>query len=1676
MRNSCVTHLVHSIWLLLISITASAQCPEVFDFYGLATDNPYWYSCSGGNFTLNLQSPDNWDAYEINWGDGSALESGGSWTSPSIISHLYPAAVDTFIVSITETTTSCVVQGVVVMEEATSASIQIPVGGLTQACAPQELEFINSSTNVSETTTFIWDFGDGSPPETYDYTNLGQTVSHVYQPNTVDCETEVSLTAENYCNAIQGGASEATFNPIRIWDVDEAAITASATVLCFPDNTVTFTNTTERNCLFQGNIAQRYEYWNFGDYWGEGQDSIIDWTPWPPTFPHTLSYPGIGTYEVMMLDSNFCGIDTATITISIVPPPTADLNVSDDIVCEGEPITFFQGSSGGGDTYQWNFGDGVGWLPTGSGNITYVYNNPGDYFVQTAVSIASSGGSCADTAGVNVTVLPSPDAVISADNFDGCDELIVNFGENSTDAVDWQWDFGNGETYSGNTPPPQTYDSPGSYVVELIVENSEGCSDLDQEVIEIYQSPVVDFLADNVCQGSVAQFTDISSFDPGDPIISWSWDFGDGDTSDEQHPTHIFDGTGTFFVTLDVTTPQCSATATIPVDVEPAPVPSFTMDPTIGCSPLTVEFNNTTFGASSFTWDFGDGFSSPQENPTHTFFNPNSTDTTYTIVLTAFTEFGCGKSDSLDVTVQPGAQAAFTDNSNPPGCSPFEAVFVNASTGATSYLWDFGDGDTSTDENPTHLYENNTGLLQTFTVELIAYAANGCNDTTYSNIIVYPLADFDFTVEPDSGCSPLTVQFPFIPGAQLFQWDFGTGDVSNAGTPLYTYENNTLSPITYDVQLIGTSGFGCVDTAYSSITVNPSPLAQFLPDQFEGCAPLTVNFENQSIQADIFEWDYGNGENSMNNNANHQVTFENTTGDIQYFDVTLTASTQDGCSDTYTQTIQVFPEVVAAFDDPGPQCSPVSLQIQNQSENASNFVWDLGNGISSLEAFPTTTYVNDTNQDSLFVIELTSTSIYGCSDTYTGTILVQPSPNAEFTTDVTLGCQPLPVEITNTSTDATSYAWSYGDNQTSTTDDLVHTHEYISPSQDPVIYNLELVAYNDAGCSDTSSVPITVYPSVVSGFTGTSEGCSPLQASFISQSNGASQGLTWDFGDETSASGSVVNHTYINDTGEDQIYTVSLIAENIYGCADTSYADITVYATPVADIEILAEEGCYPLEVTFLNNTTAADEFEWFYGTGETSNTADTEHTHTFYNTTTSPVNYTVTMVASSDGCSSSDQVPVTVYPALVAEFDAPDQGCSPLTIEFDNQSVGAIDYQWDFGDNNTHTIFEPVHTYTNTTGDDLIFTVTLTVSSPFGCEDSFEQDITVFSTPNAAFTATPVTQVFPDATIDLVNNSSGGSSLTYEWDMDDGNELTGQNPGSYTYDTWGTYTIDLVIDNGSCDDEASQTIEILAPDPIAAFSFDAQGCAPLIVNFDNQSFYGQSYFWDFGDGGTATIDDPSYTYFQGGTYTVTLIVTGFNGEQDIFQAEIEVFPQAVAAFTVTPDEVSIPSQPVNTLNLSQGATSYLWDFGDGVTSTEFQPEHYYTQEGYYTISLTAYNQYGCPSTFEIVDAVHAVLNGEIVFPNAFTPNDLGPSDGAYEPDQLNNDIFFPIQRGVEDYNLQIFSRWGELLFQSTDVNIGWDGYYRGELCKQDVYIWKVRARFADGEEIEKAGDVTLLR
>ena len=191
--------------------------------------------------------------------------------------------------------------------------------------------------------------------------------------------------------------------------------------------------------------------------------------------------------------------------------------------------------------------------------------------------------------------------------------------------------------------------------------------------------------------------------------------------------------------------------------------------------------------------------------------------------------------------------------------------------------------------------------------------------------------------------------------------------------------------------------------------------------------------------------------------------------------------------------------------------------------------------------------------------------------------------------------------------------------------------------------------------------------------------------------------------------------------------------------------------------------------------------------------------------------------------------------------------------------------------------------------------------------------------------------------------------------------------------------------------------------------------------------------------------------------------------------AVVEVFPTAEAAFTLNPNHVMVPGQPVFFLNLSESASEYMWDFGDGATSLSETPVHEYLEPGVYDVTLTANNVWGCSTTYTLPEAVWAESGGMLVFPNAFTPSSTGSTGGYYDPHGYDNDVFRPMHAGVESYELMVFTKWGEMIFHSNDVTVGWDGYVQGRLAATDVYAWKATATLSNGDKVQRIGNVTLL-
>ncbi|HAS35810.1 MAG TPA: hypothetical protein DCS15_04940, partial [Flavobacteriales bacterium] len=221
------SRILYLLLFLFLGSQVQAQCPQIIGGDGLPSNNPRWVSCSGGAFNLFIQGNQAIGSYIISWGDGTANNTGASIGAAGFVSHNYAAAQANYTVTITETSTGCVISGTVIMEEAVNSAIQIPLGGVTAVCAPGTMSFTNASTNVSSNTNFIWTFGDGSAPVPFNSTNAGAIVSHTFQRNTVNCVTTVTLSAENFCSF--GTPTVASFNPIQVYDIDDAQITASAT-------------------------------------------------------------------------------------------------------------------------------------------------------------------------------------------------------------------------------------------------------------------------------------------------------------------------------------------------------------------------------------------------------------------------------------------------------------------------------------------------------------------------------------------------------------------------------------------------------------------------------------------------------------------------------------------------------------------------------------------------------------------------------------------------------------------------------------------------------------------------------------------------------------------------------------------------------------------------------------------------------------------------------------------------------------------------------------------------------------------------------------------------------------------------------------------------------------------------------------------------------------------------------------------------------------------------------------------------------------------------------------------------------------------------------------------------------------------------------------------------------
>ena len=316
---------------------------------------------------------------------------------------------------------------------------------------------------------------------------------------------------------------------------------------------------------------------------------------------------------------------------------------------------------------------------------------------------------------------------------------------------------------------------------------------------------------------------------------------------------------------------------------------------------------------------------------------------------------------------------------------------------------------------------------------------------------------------------------------------------------------------------------------------------------------------------------------------------------------------------------------------------------------------------------------------------------------------------------------------------------------------------------------------------------------------------------------------------------------------------------------------------------------------------------------------------------------------------------------------------------------------------------------------------------------------------------------------------------LTYQW-----SDTLGSSPGSFIVTPSDEIVYYVTVTN-TCGFTVVDSVPInfITPPNISFLPDVYMGCRPLTVHFTDYSTSQYSnitgWHWDFDNGRTSTEQNPTQTFYNTGHYHVTLsLESSDNCYSDSISDPIEiiVYSTPTASFSVNSTTLFIPNDPLICTNNSTGTNYFFWDFGDGQTSTLRDPIHNYETYGNYIVTLVAVNTHDCRDTTDILVKV----TGDIIFPNVFTPDPYIASGGIYDVNDYSNHVFFPVSNGVSEFEMMIFNRWGELIFVTKDINVGWDGYYKGKLCEMDVYVYKAKIGFADGRKLSKVGDVLLLR
>lgn len=1468
-----------------------------------------------------------------------------------------------------------------------------------------------------------WDFGDGNFSDQ-------QNPEHIYKSTG---NFNVSLMASNNFGCV---TSKTITSFIHINTGVTADFTNATTKSCNAPATIDFIN-------HSSGVGALSFLWNFGD----------DSTSTETNPSHT--YTNSGSYTVTLIVSNATGCtDTLVkqnlITIGLTK---ADFSIPKN-VCEGAPVILKNTSSPAPSSAHWNFSDG-----TSSDSLDAIKIFPAAGSFQ--VTMISNNGACKDSVTKSIEVIAKPEVSFHSDDTVSCSAPFTsNFKNTSTGVISrksavseggnsYYWDFGDG-SHSDVANPSHTYSAEGTYTVKLIVTNASGCQDsmVKTNYVKI-KKPVVTIngLPKKGCAPLTNTFS--STISSIEPIEGYHWDFGDGSFSDSVKPTHTYTTPGKYSITLTYTTESgCAGSTTFQngIIIGNKPEVKFISDQNNVCAVQQINFTDQTLGnPDQWIWFFGDGGSSSKQNP---YYQYNDTGN-FSVTLIALNN-GCADTLTIPKMVHikaPVARFTYTKT-----CSvPREIVFKDNSIGADTWNWDFGDGNSSTDKNPTHAYAVPGDYTATLTV---TNHETGCSHTKLQTIkVIHEVPAFEISNPDVCRNAPVTFTRSKLNGANIssYSWKFGDGSISNDTSSLVKHAYKKA--LNYDVTLTIKDIDGCIDSVRKpmAVVVN-GPTAYFHSSVPGTCLNTTVNFVDSSLTdgkhpVQSWQWNWGDGKTDNLSGG----TFTHTYATPGYYAVSLVVTDTKGCTNTLRKpNVILVSQPVASFKTDSLSCTSKPINITNSSSGPGlTYTWDFGDGTSSNVINPSHLYTSEGN----YTINLSIKDQYGCTASASKTNYITiANPAADFSLSDSVGtCPPLIVNFTNTSENYSKWSWDFGDGTTSIERNPNHFYSQAGT------FNAVLTITGPGGCISQKARQIKVDgPSGTFAYTNMI-GCAPLQTAFKAQTK-KNISFVWDFNDGTTVStqDSSVVHTY-NTPGK---YLPKMILKDDKGCqVPVKGGDSILVLGVTASFSHNGALVCDSTPVTFVNTSVTNDpivNYSWNFGDGSWSDNAVPSHSYK------NPGSYiTGLIVTTQHGCKDSvkQTQPVKVNRSPQISISALDGSCVPATMSFSgilsNPDTSTVRWSWNFGNGKTADVQKPSGQQYTTAGN---YTVKAIGYSSNGCNDTAVKKIEIYPLPNLSIDADTVV-CFGSSEVLQVSGAE-----KYSWAP--ANFLSCTNCAAPVAKP--TSAIRYVVtgtSNKGCVSTDSISLTLKYPFKVSVNKPDTL-C--LGQSLPLQASGAEKYSWSpSGSLNNATIGNPVATPQA----TTNYQVIGSDSKgcfRDTAYIPVKVYP--VPTVNAGDDKnISVGRQVQIVPEISNDVTSITWTPSTGIVSRNngsitVKP----IQSLVYTIEVK--NDGGCTARDEV--SVYVLCNDANIFvPNTFSPN----NDGS-------NDIFYPRGTGIfKIQNLKIFNRWGEVVFEKSnfnpnDASAGWNGTFKGKPLSPDVYVYILQVLCENNSVLTFKGNIALIK